>query len=105
MTNTEIIGFNLPPGAILRGRLYRDPNHRYGSGYVMDVAFPWGTSIELSWDQVDSYEMGRYEYRLQAYSENFDAKPIDCQVPDPETAAALIQILIDHYARSVAQST
>jgi hypothetical protein len=105
MKNSKIFDFNLPPGAILRGRLYRDPETRYPSGQVIDIDLPGGTTINLGWDEGYSYEYNSYDFLIQVFTGHFDIHLIDCRVPDPEKAAALIQILIDQFARTTAQPT
>lgn len=101
MKNTETFDFDLPPGATLRGRLFRDPETKYFSGQVLVVDLPGGTAINLGWDLEDSYERGRYEFHLNVQVGDVDV--VDCHLPDPENAARIVQILIDHYSPTTAQ--
>lgn len=103
MKNTESFTFDLPPGAVQSGVLARNPERRYRWGDVLDIDLPGGTMITLGWDECYGYEYDSYDFLIQVFVGNFDVKLIDCRVSDPEKAAALIQLLIDHFARTKAQ--
>lgn len=98
MNITDSFTFDLPPGAVLRGRLFRNPDHRYGTGDVLEVELPDGLMIDLGWDGDESDP-----FHIVVYRESYGDRFIDFRAPDPETAADDVAILLDQWARTTIQ--
>jgi hypothetical protein len=95
MNNAEIFEFDLSPGAVQRGNLFRDPGHRYGTGDVLEVEMPDGLKIDLGWDEGEARP-----FHAVVYRESYGARFIDFRAAEPEEAARIVRLLIDYCSRT-----
>ena len=95
MTTVELS--NLPPGAVVRGFLYADPDHVYGLGDVMEIELPTGWTIDVGWDEDTPDE----PFRIVVYREYFGDRVVDFRVRDLDGIVSEVQRLAADYSHSI----
>jgi hypothetical protein len=88
---------NLPPGAVVRGFLYADPDHVYGLGDVMEIELPTGWTIDVGWDE----DIPEEPFRIVVYREYFGDRVVDFRVRDIDRIVSEVQRLAADYSRSI----
>jgi hypothetical protein len=95
MTTVELS--NLPPGAVVRGFLYTDPDHVYGLGDVMEIELPTGWTIDVGWDE----DIPDEPFRIVVYREYFGDRGGDFRVRDVDRIVSEVERLAADYSRSI----
>ncbi len=95
MTTIELS--NLPPGAVVRGFLYADPDHVNGLGDIMEIELPTGWTIDVGWDEDTRDE----PFRIVVYREYFGDRVVDFRVRRIDGIVSEVQRLAADYSRSI----